>query len=94
MRAGILLSMRSGDTRIKLTTSFAWYNSSDGLDSSETRGQASGAYIFRHAAPLRLENSFSTLPSLLASTPTHLLCGVSPRPQLLACTPGTQPPTP
>lgn len=45
--AGLLASMRVGSTSARLTTSFAWYNSSDGLDSHENPGQASGAYIFR-----------------------------------------------
>jgi alpha-mannosidase len=34
-------------TTIKLSSSLRWYNASDGLDSEEDRGQASGAYIFR-----------------------------------------------
>lgn len=41
--------MRVGATSARLAVSFAWYNSSDGLDSQENRGQASGAYIFRCA---------------------------------------------
>lgn len=38
-----------GAEPIQLTTSLAWYNSSDGLDVPEgkDRGQAGGAYIFR-----------------------------------------------
>ncbi|GAB4821252.1 hypothetical protein N2152v2_008298 [Parachlorella kessleri] len=44
---GILVSMKTGDAEMELVTRFAWYNSSDGLDVSENRGQASGAYIFR-----------------------------------------------
>lgn len=44
---GLLARMRVGATSARLAVSFAWYNSSDGLDSQENRGQASGAYIFR-----------------------------------------------
>ncbi|KAL4437798.1 hypothetical protein ABPG77_005710 [Micractinium sp. CCAP 211/92] len=44
---GLLARMSVGAVSARLTTSFAWYNSSDGLDSEENRGQASGAYIFR-----------------------------------------------
>jgi len=36
-----------GGPRIKLSSSFSWYNSSDGLNSDEDRLQSSGAYIFR-----------------------------------------------
>jgi hypothetical protein len=41
--------MKSGDVEMDLVTRFAWYNSSDGLETNENRGQASGAYIFRWA---------------------------------------------
>lgn len=36
-----------GGPSIALSAALRWYNSSDGLDSQEDRGQASGAYIFR-----------------------------------------------
>ncbi len=49
--AGLLARMSVGAVSARLTTSFAWYNSSDGLDSEENRGQASGAYIFRCGIP-------------------------------------------
>ena len=41
------MSAVSDGVSAALSTRFLWYNSSDGLDSSEDRGQASGAYIFR-----------------------------------------------
>ena len=43
--------MAANGATARLSTSFAWYNSSDGLDVGEehNRGQASGAYIFRCA---------------------------------------------
>lgn len=44
---GLLSSMSAGGVSAKLSTHFAWYNASDGLDSQENRGQGSGAYIFR-----------------------------------------------
>ena len=48
---GLLTSMSANGATARLSTSFAWYNSSDGLDVGEehNRGQASGAYIFRCA---------------------------------------------
>ena len=36
-----------GGPALPLSANLRWYNSSDGLDSEEDRGQASGAYIFR-----------------------------------------------
>ena len=39
--------MESNGVSVSLATAFSWYNSSDGLDVQENRGQASGAYIFR-----------------------------------------------
>ena len=47
LRSGLLSSMESNGVSVTLSTSFSWYNSSDGLDVQENRGQASGAYIFR-----------------------------------------------
>ena len=48
---GLLSSMTANGATARISTSFAWYNSSDGLDVGEerNRGQASGAYIFRCA---------------------------------------------
>lgn len=44
---GLLRSMSSQGTSVQLSTFFGWYNSSDGLEVQENRGQSSGAYIFR-----------------------------------------------
>ena len=48
---GLLSSMTANGATARVSTSFAWYNSSDGLDAGEerNRGQASGAYVFRCA---------------------------------------------
>lgn len=45
--AGLLQSATVDGMQTSITTHMAWYNSSDGLDVTENRGQASGAYIFR-----------------------------------------------
>ncbi|EFN53834.1 hypothetical protein CHLNCDRAFT_36397 [Chlorella variabilis] len=42
----LLRSMSSQGTSVQLSTFFGWYNSSDGLEVQENRGQSSGAYIF------------------------------------------------
>ena len=39
--------MSAEGASVKLSTRFGWYNSSDGLETQDNRGQASGAYIFR-----------------------------------------------
>ncbi|KAL4856940.1 Alpha-mannosidase [Chlorella vulgaris] len=44
---GLLHSLTLQDTKVQLSMHLAWYNSSDGLETQENRGQASGAYIFR-----------------------------------------------
>ncbi|KAL4419672.1 hypothetical protein ABPG75_006770 [Micractinium tetrahymenae] len=61
---GLLVHMSVGGTTARLTTSFAWYNSSDGLDSDENRGQASGAYIFRPNGLYNITADDASSPSL------------------------------
>ena len=44
---GRVKSIKQDDTIIPFSCDLSWYNSSDGLDADENRGQSSGAYIFR-----------------------------------------------
>jgi hypothetical protein len=48
---GLLHGLTAEGVTTQLSLWFSWYNSSDGLEATENRGQASGAYIFRCGWP-------------------------------------------